>query len=115
MYSNKQTNQGNSMMTEMTINNAPLGMLHTFSIMSGDRYPFVSISVNGEEVGHIDIEEGLSIHRYVVMPAFKAAGKSFTDTFVELVVHVDGRYDYVQICDMHGNEMHCHEMKKVVS
>lgn len=115
MYQIKQNDQINSMMTEVSINNAPLEKIHTFHIMSGGKYPFVSVSVNGEEIDHIEIKEGMSMYQYIVMPAFKADGKMYKDTYVEIVVHVDGKYDYVQILDMEGQEMHCHEMKKVVS
>lgn len=115
MYPIKQNNQSSTTMTKMTINNSVLEELHSFDISTGGSYPFISISVNEEEVAHIDIVPGLSVHYYDVMPGFVIDGEEYDATTVEIVTHMDGKYDYVQILDMAGHELHCHEGKKVAS
>lgn len=111
----KSTSTTVTTMSKMTINNPALEELHSFDISTGGSYPFISISVNEEEVAHIDIVPGLSVHYYDVMPGFVIDGEEYDATTVEIVTHMDGKYDYVQILDMAGHELHCHEGKKVAS
>lgn len=109
----KSTSTTVTTMSKMTIDNPALEELHSFHILTGGTHPFVSISLNEAEVTHIDIVPGLSVYHFEVMPGFVIDGKKYVAATVEIVTHMDGRYDYVQILDMEGKEMHCHEAKKV--
>ena len=70
---------------------------HELHVLSGGKYPFVSICKNGEEVYVIEISPGYRVYHYTIVPVFHAAGVDISAQIIEIVTHFNGKYDYVEI------------------
>lgn len=110
----KNMHRSEPIMSACAIRIGALDETHEVNVLTGGSYPFISIVKDDEEVGVVDIVPGYNVYRYTVMPAFRAAGVEVEATVIEIITHIGGSYEYVQVLDPDGEELLCHDLERSV-